>query len=101
MAQAPLAAPYFAVYEGTLLVPRYGQYVFTLDAEGEAASLQIGSEQRLDLSDSDHGQVQVTLAEGFHPLRVEYRSGPQPGRLKSAWSGPEAARADRGRRSAV
>ena len=56
--------------------------------QGEAASLQIGSEQRLDLSDSDHGQVQVTLAEGFHPLRVEYRSGPQPGRLKLAWSGP-------------
>ena len=88
MAQAPLAAPYFAVYEGTLLVPRYGQYVFTLDAQGEAASLQIGSEERLDLSDSDHGQVQVTLAEGFHPLRVEYLSGPQPGQLKLTWSGP-------------
>ena len=88
MAQAPLAAPYFAVYEGTLLVPRYGQYVFTLNAQGEAASLQIDREQRLDLSDSDHGQVQVTLAEGFHPLRVEYRSGSQPGRLKLTWSGP-------------
>ena len=89
MAQAPLAAPYFALYEGTLLVPRYGQYVFTLNAEGEAASLQIDREQRLDLSGGDHGQVQVTLAEGFHPLRVEYRSGSQPGRLKLSWSGPE------------
>ncbi len=91
MAQAPLAAPYFAIYEGTLLVPRYGQYVFTLDAEGEAASLQVGSEQRLNLSDSDRGQVQVTLAEGFHPVRVEFRSGPQPGKLKLSWSGPEVS----------
>ncbi len=88
MAQAPLDAPYFAVYDGTLLVPRYGQYVFTLDAQGEAASLQVGREQRLDLPDGGQGKLVATLAEGFYPLRLDYRSGLQPDRLKLTWSGP-------------
>ena len=101
MAQAPLAAPYFALFEGTILAPRYGEYTFALDAQGEAASLQIGREQRLDLPEGGQGQLTATLAEGFHPFRLEYHSGAQPGKLKSDVVRTRFRRRDRGRCAAV
>lgn len=91
MAQAPLAAPYFALFEGTLLTPQVGQVTFTLTAEGEAARLQLGREQQLDLPEGGQGELVVTLAEGFHPFRLEYHSGDQPGMLRLTWSGPSFA----------
>ncbi len=88
MSAAPLDAPYFALWEGTLLVPEFGDYSFELTAEGESASLQIGREQRLNLPAGGSGTLDATLAAGFHPLRVEFHSGDAPGRLRLAWSGP-------------
>ena len=88
LSAAPLDAPFFALWEGTLLAPEFGDYIFELTAEGESASLQIGSEQRLDLPAGGSGVLPATLAAGFHPLRVEFHSGDAPGRLRLAWSGP-------------
>ena len=87
MSAAPLESPYFALWEGTLLVPEFGDYSFGLTAEGESASLQIGREQRLDLPQGGSGTLDATLAAGFHPLRVEFHSGDAPGRLRLTWSG--------------
>ena len=88
LAQAPLSAPFFAVWEGTLLVPDYGQYTFDLLAEADAASLQIGRQHRLDLGAGGEGNLTATLAAGFHPIRLEVQSGNAPGRLRLSWSGP-------------
>ncbi|HSN73535.1 MAG TPA: glycosyltransferase family 39 protein, partial [Anaerolineae bacterium] len=88
LAEAPLPAPFFAVWEGTLLVPEYGQYVFDLLAEADAASVQIGRQHRLDLDSAGEGQLTATLAAGFHPIRLEVQSGQAPGRLRLSWSGP-------------
>jgi hypothetical protein len=85
---APLPAPFFAVWEGTLLVPDYGQYTFDLLAEAASASVQIGRQHRLDLNGAGEGQMTPTLAAGFHPIRVEVQSGEAPGRLRLSWSGP-------------
>ncbi|MEZ4767221.1 MAG: PA14 domain-containing protein [Caldilineales bacterium] len=84
---APLDAPFFALWDGSLLVPEFGDYTFELTAEGESANVQIGREQRLDLPAGGTGTLTATLAAGFHPLRVEYHSGDAPGRLRLAWSG--------------
>lgn len=91
LADAPLAAPFFAVWEGTLLAPQYGQYTFDLLAEASAASLQIGRQHRLDLENVADGQLTATLAAGFHPIRLEVQSGDVPGRLRLTWSGPTFA----------
>ena len=88
LSAAPLNAPFFALWEGTLLVPEFGDYTFELTAEGESASLQIGRDQRLDLEAGASGVLPVTLAAGFHPLRIEFHSGDAPGWLRLAWSGP-------------
>ncbi|MFZ2358943.1 MAG: PA14 domain-containing protein, partial [Anaerolineae bacterium] len=88
LANAPLAAPFFVVWEGTLLVPDYGQYTFDLLAEAEAASVQIGRQQRIDLDRAGEAQLTATLAAGFHPIRLEAQSGQTPGRLRLSWSGP-------------
>lgn len=88
LAQAPVAAPFFAVWEGTLLVPDYGQYAFDLLAEADGASLQIGRQHRLDVDGAGEGQLTATLAAGFHPIRLEVQSGENPGRLRLSWSGP-------------
>jgi DNA-binding beta-propeller fold protein YncE len=88
LAEAPLPAPYFALWEGTLLVPEYGQYVFDLLAEADATSVQIGRQHRLDLEGAGEGQLTATLAAGFHPIRLEVQSGATPGRLRLIWSGP-------------
>lgn len=91
MTNAPLPRPYFALWEGTLLVPEYGDYTFDLLAEGDSASLQIGREHRLDLPQGGTGRLEATLAQGFHPLRLEYRSEDTAGRLRLRWSGPGLA----------
>jgi 4-amino-4-deoxy-L-arabinose transferase-like glycosyltransferase len=88
LAQAPLPAPFFAIWEGTLLVPEYGQYSFDLLAEAGAASVKIGRQHRLDLDDAGQGRLDATLAAGFHSIRVEAQSGDAPGRLRLTWSGP-------------
>ncbi len=88
MTAAPLATPYFALWEGSLLVPQYGEYTFDLLAEGDAAALQIGREQRLELPEGGAGQLTITLPEGFHPLRLEYRAEQRAGRLQLTWAGP-------------
>ena len=88
LAAAPLPAPFFALWEGTLLAPAYGQYRFDFEVESGPASVQIGRDQRLDLNDGGQGQLEATLAAGFHPIRVEVQSGEAPGRLRLTWSGP-------------
>ncbi len=88
LAKAPLPAPFFAVWEGTLLVPEYGQYSFDLLAEADTASVQIGRQQRLALDAAGEGQLDATLAAGFHSIRVEAQSGASPGQLRLSWSGP-------------
>jgi hypothetical protein len=88
MTSVPLSGPYFALWEGTLLAPQYGEYTFDLLAEGDAAALQIGREHRLDLAEGGAGSLTATLTEGFHPLRLEYRVDDTAGRLHLAWSGP-------------
>ncbi|MEI2691807.1 MAG: PA14 domain-containing protein [Anaerolineae bacterium] len=88
LTQAPLPPPFFALWEGTLLAPDYGQYRFDFEVESGPASVQIGRDQRLDLSAGGQGQLEATLAAGFHPIRVEVQSGPSPGRLRLSWSGP-------------
>jgi hypothetical protein len=84
--------PAFALWEGTLVVPEYGDYSFDLLAEAVAASLQIGPEHRLELPAAGEDTLSVTLPAGFHPLRLEVRpaaaSDVSPGRLRLAWSGP-------------
>ncbi|MER2600595.1 MAG: PA14 domain-containing protein [Caldilineales bacterium] len=87
LSQAPLPAPWFAVWEGSLLVPSYGTYTLTLHAEVEAVSVQIGTRHRLELSDGvSQGNLAVVLAAGFHPIRLEVQSGAAPGRLRLAWN---------------
>lgn len=88
LAAAPLSAPFFALWEGTLLAPDYGQYRFDFTAESGPASVQIGSQQRLELNQGGQGQLEATLAAGFHPIRIEVQSGEAPGRLRLSWSGP-------------
>jgi hypothetical protein len=88
LAAAPLPAPFFAVWEGTLLVPDYGQYTFDLLAEADVASVQIGRQHRLDVAGAGEEQLTATLAAGFHPIRLEAQSGAAPGRLRLSWSGP-------------
>lgn len=87
LAAAPLAPPFYALWEGTLLAPAYGEYTFALLAEGEAAALQIGQTHRLDLPAGGEGTLTATLAAGFQPLRVEVRMGAAAGRLRLLWSG--------------
>lgn len=91
MTSAPLPRPYFALWEGTLLVPEYGDYTFDLLAEGDSAALQIGREHRLDLPTGGQGTLTATLAAGFHPLRLEYRAQDSAGRLRLSWAGPGLA----------
>jgi len=88
LAAAPLAAPFFALWEGTLLAPDYGQYRFDFTAESGPASVQIDRDQRLELKAGGQGQLEATLAAGFHPIRIEVQSGATPGRLRLSWSGP-------------
>jgi len=88
LAAAPLAAPFFALWEGTLLAPDYGQYRFDFTAESGPASVQIDRDQRLELKAGGQGQLEATLVAGFHPIRIEVQSGATPGRLRLSWSGP-------------
>ncbi|MFZ2489768.1 MAG: PA14 domain-containing protein [Anaerolineae bacterium] len=88
LAQAPLSAPYFAVWEGTLLVPAYGEYHFSLRAQAQAVSVQLGRENGFDLGADGVTNVDITLASGFHPLRIEVQSGAAPGDFSLTWRGP-------------
>ena len=88
LAAAPLAAPYFALWEGTLLVPQYGRYQFDLQADAQEASLELGRQQRVTTDASGSARLETTLAAGFHTVRVEVQSGATPGRLRLSWSGP-------------
>lgn len=84
---APLPAPFQVEYQGALLVPGYGDYTFELLADGGEATLYLDEAEAITVGDGSK-QIQRTLPGGFQSLRLVYRAGAQPGKLRLGWATP-------------
>jgi DNA-binding beta-propeller fold protein YncE/4-amino-4-deoxy-L-arabinose transferase-like glycosyltransferase len=84
--EPPLSPPFSARWEGSLYVPRYGQYTFILEASGKA-TLHLGAQLELGV---DGGRVMdsLLLPAGFHRLEVEAMEEREGGRLRLSWIRP-------------
>jgi len=89
-ANPPLPTPFAVRWPGALLVPVFGDYTFQVEVEGDAR-LFLNEAELLSVVNGT-AQAMRRLPGGFHALRLEYRSGEEPGRLRVIWEGPQVAR---------
>jgi hypothetical protein len=74
---------YFSVrWEGQLLVPKDGWYVFYLDNLDDAARLWIDDQLVIDAwriqPPTSHASPKITLKAGLHKIKLEYHAGAPP-----------------------
>jgi len=82
----PLPTPFSALWEGSLFIPRHGEYAFSISG-GEVERLELdGTPASLDQG--------VPLARGLHPLSLwmTVDQVQQEGGVALLWRGPEIAR---------
>lgn len=82
----PLSPPFSAQWEGSLFIPRHGEYTFSVAGGGEARSLELdGVSVSLDQS--------VPLARGLHSLSLWVTVDQVQEGMALLWEGPEISRA--------
>jgi hypothetical protein len=81
-----------ARFFGKLLVPREGEYVFTLDRLDDGGRLYIDGELVIDSwrvqAATSRESKAIKLAPGAHDIRVDYSQGTGMGSLALRWKGP-------------
>lgn len=81
--------PFTAAYEGALLAPRFGDYLFQLSAEGGEATLYLDESEVLRVAAGGVAELPRTLAGGFQGLRLVFRGEQAGARFKLAWRTPD------------
>ncbi|MDX1935224.1 MAG: DUF1553 domain-containing protein [Capsulimonadales bacterium] len=86
---------YGFVFEGTLNIPRDGEYTFHLDTD-DGSRLRINGQKTLETTapsgpDTER-KAEVRLAAGRVSFRLEYQQAVGPAGISLAWSGPGFAR---------
>lgn len=82
----PMDPPFTAHWEGALVAPESGSYSVAIENSGPESGYTLTIDDIL-LLDSSLGlqQQDQMLAQGMHRLRLDYRSGSQPGNLRVTW----------------
>ncbi len=83
----PAPPPFTAEWRGSLLVPQFGEYVFSVDAGDGIFSLELDDALVLDTS-LGLTEQRRTLAQGLYRLEMRYRSGELPEDLAVHWQRP-------------
>ena len=83
-------------FTGYIDIPKTGEYTFYIHADFDTR-LQIGEQQIAARGGGDHTSPEAVgtamLAEGLHPLLVEYLHGSTPvAMLEISWQGPDIAK---------
>lgn len=81
-----VSPPFSARWQGSLYVPRYGQYTFILEASGRAR-LQLGTDLEVEV-DGERAAESVVLPAGFHRLEAEAVETGSRGHLRLSWVKP-------------
>jgi hypothetical protein len=89
------ATDFAVVFEGLLEAPATGLYTFSADAN-DAVRVVIGGTTVLDASLANVSSLSgspFALAQGLHPLRIEFRQYGGSSGLRLAWTGPDGVTA--------
>ncbi len=79
----PLSSPFSALWEGSLFIPRHGEYTFSISG-GEAERLELdGTPVSLDQG--------ISLARGLHPISLWMTVDQVQEGVALLWKGPEIA----------
>jgi len=88
----PLPNPYTVEWEGSILIPQSGKYVFAIQSIDESALYIDGEEVAASPQRSEYGQATVDLTAGAHDLRVRYAARTDHMYLNLYWTPPGDAR---------
>ena len=82
-AAPPHELPFTAQWRGSLVLPQSGNYTFAVASSGVESTFTLTLDDILLLDSSlALNQQQMTMERGIHRLRLDYRSGNQPGDLR-------------------
>lgn len=80
---------YGFVFEGELMAPRSGNFLFEM-ASDDGGRIRVNGETVLEhdgLHGAEHRKAQVRLEEGIQKFRVEYVAYGQPNSFRAGWGG--------------
>ncbi len=85
--QPPIPPPFSVQWEGAIYAPLYGEYVFAAESGGKSW-VYLGDSLLIE----GRGEGKVTLAMGWHWLRVHYVSGEEGRVMRLHWHPPRGER---------
>ncbi len=88
----PLPMPYTAEWEGSILVPESGTYVFALQSIDESTLYLDGEEVVASAQGGEYDQATLDLKVGYHDLRVRYAARTDHMYLNLYWTPPGGSR---------
>jgi 4-amino-4-deoxy-L-arabinose transferase-like glycosyltransferase len=88
----PLPMPYTAEWEGSILIPESGAYVFALQSIDESTLYLDGEEVVASTRRGEYDQATLGLMAGYHHLRVRYAARTDHMYLNLYWTPPGASR---------
>jgi len=88
----PLPMPYTVEWEGSILIPQSGKYVFAIQSTDESALYIDGQEVVASPRRSEYDQVTLGLRAGRHDLRVRYAARTDHMYLNLYWTPPGGTR---------
>jgi 4-amino-4-deoxy-L-arabinose transferase-like glycosyltransferase len=88
----PLPTPYTVEWEGRILIPERGRYVFALQAIDDGVLYIDGKEVAASLGRSEYDQKGILLSEGYHDVRVRYAARTDHMFINLYWTPPGETR---------
>jgi len=88
----PLPMPYTVEWEGSILIPQSGTYVFAIQSTDESALYLDGEEVVASPRRSEYDQATLGLRAGLHDLRVRYAARTDHLYLNLYWTPPGGTR---------
>jgi hypothetical protein len=88
----PLPMPYTAEWEGSILIPESGTYVFALQSIDESTLYLDGEEVAASARRGEYGQATLDLQAGDHDLLVRYAARTDHMYLNLYWTPPGGTR---------
>jgi len=89
---APLPTPYTIEWEGHLLIPEGGKYVFALQSIDESVLYIDGAEVVTSRQRDEYDQAGLDLKAGYHDLRLRYAARTHHMHVDLYWTPPGGTR---------
>jgi hypothetical protein len=89
---APLPMPYTVEWEGQILIPESGEYVFALQSIDESVLYIDGQEVLASRQRDEYDQAGLDLEAGYHDLRLRYAARTHHMHVDLYWTPPDGTR---------